>query len=155
LRERTIPEFHDLLAADEALSPAVFEKLRAAMRRSRLPYGERPMGIALRPHLLHEKQFHALTRAAKRLASALEKVATALVQSPSVMHQLGLTDVERDLALIDPGFSTAAVTTRLNAFVHEDEIKFVECNAENPSSLSDQEGLNFDLGGSQQTIMNR
>jgi hypothetical protein len=34
------------------------------------------------------------------------------------------------------------VTTRLDAFVHGDEIKFVEYNAENPSSLSDQEGLN-------------
>jgi glutathionylspermidine synthase len=85
----------------------------------------------------------------------LEKVATALVQSPDLMHQLGLTDAERNLALVDPGFSTAAITTRLDAFVREDKIKFVEYNAENPSSLSDQEELNFDLGGSQQTIMNR
>jgi glutathionylspermidine synthase len=112
------------------------------MRRNRLLYGDRPIGIALRPHLLDEKQFHALTYTAERLASALEKVATALVQSPSLMCQLGLTDAECNLALVDPGFSTAAITTRLDAFVHEDEIKFVECNAENPSSLSDQEGLN-------------
>jgi hypothetical protein len=142
LRERAIAEFHDLLAADEALSPAVFEKLRAAMRKNRLLYGERPIGIALRPHLLHEKQFRALTRAAQRVASALEKVAAAVVRSPNLMSQLGLTDAERKLALVDPGFSTAAITSRLDAFVHEDEIKFVEYNAENPSSLSDQEGLN-------------
>jgi len=112
------------------------------MRRSRLLYGDRPIGVSLRPHLLHEKQFHALTHAAERIATALEKVASAVVQSPNLMCQLGLTDAERGLALIDPGFSTAAITTRLDAFVHEDEIKFVECNAENPSSLSDQEGLN-------------
>ena len=68
LRERAIAEYHDLLAADEALSTAVFEKLRGAMRRNRLLYGERPIGIALRPHLLHEKQFRALTRAAERVA---------------------------------------------------------------------------------------
>ncbi len=142
LRERAIAEYHDLLVADEALSPAVFEKLRSAMRISRLLYGERPIGVALRPHLLDEKQFYTLTQTAQRIASALEKVATALVQSPGLMHQLGLTDTELNLALVDPGFSTAAITTRLDAFVREDEIKFVEYNAENPSSLSDQEELN-------------
>jgi glutathionylspermidine synthase len=142
LRERAIAEYHDLLAADEALSAAVFEKLRSAMRRNRLLYGERPIGIALRPHFLEEKQFRGLTRAAERVASALEKIATAVVQSPDLMNQLGLTDAERSLALVDPGYSMAGVTTRLDAFVHDDKIKFVEYNAENPSSLSDQEALN-------------
>ncbi len=142
LRKRAIAEYHDLLVADEALSPAVLEKLHSAMRINRLLYGERPIGVALRPHCLDEKQFHTLTQTAQRIASALEKVATALVQSPGLMHQLGLTDAERNLALVDPGFSTAAITTRLDAFVRKDEIKFVEYNAENPSSLSDQEELN-------------
>ena len=148
LRERAIAEYHDLLVADESLSPAVFEKLHSAMRINRLLYGERPIGVALRPHFLDERQFHTLTQTAQRIAGALEKVATALVQSPDLMHQLGLTDAERKLALVDPGFSTAAITTRLDAFVLQDEIKFVEYNAENPSSLSDQEELNrllFDL----------
>jgi len=112
------------------------------MRRNRLLYGERPIGIALRPHLLHEKEFRALSRAAERIASALEKIATAAVQYPDLMNQLGLTDAERRMALVDPGYSTAGVTTRLDAFVHGDKIKFVEYNAENPSSLSDQEALN-------------
>jgi uncharacterized circularly permuted ATP-grasp superfamily protein len=112
------------------------------MRRNRLLYAERPIGIALRPHLLHEREFHALSRAAERVASALEKIVTAAVQSPDLMNQLGLTDAERQMALVDPGYSTAGVTTRLDGFVHGDKIKFVEYNAENPSSLSDQEALN-------------
>ena len=142
LRDRAIAEYHDLLVADETLSHAVFEKLRSAMRINRLLYGERPIGVALRPHLPDEKQFHTLTQTAQRIASALEKVATAVVQSPVLMSQLGLTDAERSLALVDPGFSTACITTRLDGFVRDDEIKFVEYNAENPSSLSDQEELN-------------
>jgi uncharacterized circularly permuted ATP-grasp superfamily protein len=142
LREKAISEFHDLLAADESLTPLVFEKLRNAMRKSRLLYGERPIGVALRPHLLHEEQFQALTHAAQQIASALEKVAAAVVQDPNLMGELGLTEVERRMALVDPGFSTAGVTTRLDAFVFGNEIKFVESNAENPSSLPDQEALN-------------
>ena len=141
-RDRAIAEYHELLAADETLTPATFEKLRSAMRKNRLLYGDRPIGIALRPHLLDQKQFRALTLLAERVTSALEKVAAAVVQDPKLMGELGLTEAERKMALVDPGFSTAGVTTRLDAFVHGDEIKFVESNAENPSSLPDQEELN-------------
>ena len=142
LRERAITEYHDLLAADRTLVPATFEKLHSAMRKKRLLYGERPIGIALRPHLLDQKKFGALTVAAERVASALEKIAAAVVQNPKLMDELGMTEAERRMALVDPGFSTAGVNTRLDAFVHGDEVKFVESNAENPSSLSDQEELN-------------
>jgi hypothetical protein len=142
LREKAIAEYHDLLAADALLSSKVFEKLREAMRRNRLVYGDRPIGVALRPHFLERKQFESLTRRAELIASALEKVAAAALRSPELMEELGLTETERSLALADPGFASAGITTRLDAFVHGDEIKFVEYNAENPSSLSDQEGLN-------------
>jgi len=140
--ERAVAEYHELLAADETLTPATFEKLRSAMRKKRLLYGDRPIGIALRPHLLDRKQFRALTLAAVRVTSALEKIAAAVVQDPDLMDQLDLTEAERRMALVDPGFSTAGITTRLDAFFSGNEIKFVESNAENPSSLPDQEELN-------------
>jgi hypothetical protein len=142
LRERAIAEYHKLLAADETLTPETFKKLRSVMRKNRLVYGDRPIGIALRPHLLDQKQFRALTLAAEHVTSALEKIAAAVVQDQELMGELGLTEAERGMALVDPGFSTAGVTTRLDAFIHGDEIKFVESNAENPSSLPDQEELN-------------
>jgi len=143
LRERAIAEYHQLLAADADLSGGtVFEKLRIAMQRAGLVYGERPIGVALRPHLLEQAQFELLTKRAELVASALEKVAATAVRCPSLMEELGLTDMERKLALVDPGFSGAAITSRIDGFVYGEEIKFVEYNAENPSSLSDQEGLN-------------
>jgi glutathionylspermidine synthase len=142
VRARAIAECHELLAADETLTPATFEKLRSGMRKKRLLYGDRPIGIALRPHLLDQEQFRALTLSAERVTSALEKIVAAVVEDPKLMDELGLTEAECRMALVDPRFSTAGVTTRLDAFVHGDEIKFVESNAENPSSLSDQEELN-------------
>ena len=142
LRERAIGELHDSLAADRTLSAAVFEKLRDAMRANRLLYGDRPIGVALRPHFLDAKQFAALTQTAEAISSALEKVAAAVLQSPQLMTDLGLTDLERKLALIDPGFANATINARVDGFVHGEQIRFVEYNAENPSSLADQEGLN-------------
>jgi hypothetical protein len=142
LRSRAIDEYHELLAADEALTAELFEKLRNSMRTNRLVYGERPIGVALRPHLLDETQFHALTQSAQSIAGAMEKMSRAVLQSTPLMRRLGLTDTEAKLAMVDPGFSSAGTNTRIDGFVHGDEIKFVEYNAENPSSLSDQEGLN-------------
>lgn len=149
LRDRAIAEYHELLAADESLTATAFAKLRSAMSLNRLLYGNRPIGVSLRPHLLAREQYNALVEASQSIATAVEKIAAALVESPTLMNQVGLTEAERKLALVDPGFSGSAVTTRLDAFVHGDEIKFVEYNAENPSSLSDQEGLNhllFEIG---------
>jgi hypothetical protein len=142
LRERVIAEYHELLLKDETLAPRLFEALRNAMRTGRLLYGERPISAALRPHLLERVQFDTHRTMAELIASALEKVAAAAVQSPALMTQLGLTDAEQKVARVDPGYGHAAVTTRLDGFIHGQEIKFVEYNAENPSSLSDQEGLN-------------
>jgi glutathionylspermidine synthase len=142
LRNTAIAQYHQLLAADKTLSPVVLEKLREAMRARRLTYGNRPIGVALRPHLLERKQFDRVTAAAELIGRALERIAAAAVQSPALMTQLGLTEAEQKLAMIDPGFTGAAVTTRLDGFVHQADIKFVEYNAENPSSLSDQQGLN-------------
>ena len=137
-----IAEYHELLGADGALSADILHKLHEAMRKSRLVYGDRPIGVALRPHFLDKGQFLAIARTAELIASAMERVARAVLESPALMSQLGLTDAEQKLAPIDPGFAGAAITTRLDGFVHADQIKFVEYNAENPSSLSDQEGLN-------------
>ena len=142
MRERAIEKYHDLLARDGHLTPELFAHLREGMRAGRLLYGERPIGVALRPHFLTRTQYDTLAYSSKILAGAFEKVAAALLSEPSLMDEVGLLEMERRLALVHPGFSQAGVTTRLDAFRHGAEIKFVEYNAENPSSLPDQTGLN-------------
>jgi len=118
------------------------------MRLRHLVYGDRPIGVSLRPHLLDNAQFSAIARDAELVAGALEKVTTLLIQNPTRLAELGLTEAEIRLALVETGLSMAGITTRLDGFLDGDQIRFVEYNAENPSSLSDQEGLNrvlFDL----------
>jgi hypothetical protein len=142
VRKKAIAHYHTLLASDTAFSPAALKRLRQAMRKNRLFYGDRPIGVSLRPHLLEHWQFKRLARTSEMVASALEKVAAAAVQSPLLMTQLGLSELEQRLAIVDPGFRGATLTSRMDGFVKGNEIRFVEYNAENPSSLSDQEGIN-------------
>ncbi len=142
LREEAIKEYHRLLAADSGISADVLQGLRDEMRRNRLFYGDRPLGVSLRPHFLERKQFDLLTERAELVAAAMEKVAAAALRNPAMMDELGLTETERSLALIEPGFVGSGISSRMDGFVFGDEIRFVEYNAENTSSLSDQQGLN-------------
>jgi hypothetical protein len=142
MRETLIAEYHETLAVDKGLTAQFFAHLKTMMRARRLLYGGREIGIALRPHLLSRAQYDLLAHSSEVLAGAFEKIGSVLLSEPFRMETVGLTEREIKLALVDPKYSITAVTTRLDAFVHGDEIKFVEYNAENPSSLTDQAALN-------------
>ena len=142
MRKTLIAEYHKALADDEGLTAEFFTSLKTMMRTRRLQYGSRDIGVALRPHLLTRRQYSILANSAEVLARALEKVASALLSEPSRLQAVGLTERETRLAFVEPKQSSSSKTSRLDAFVHGHEVKFVEYNAENPSSLMDQAGLN-------------
>jgi hypothetical protein len=89
MREKAIAEYHQTLTADESLTPEFFARLKSAMRASRLLYGERTLGIALRPHFLTRNQYGTLVTASQVVVSAFNKVAAALLADPSLMNQVG------------------------------------------------------------------
>jgi hypothetical protein len=142
MRKTLIAEYHTSLAGDDGLTADFFARLKSMMRAGRLLYGAREIGVALRPHVLTRTQYAILARASEVLAGAFEKIASALLSEPSRMESVGLTEREIKLALVEPKHSGSTVTSRLDAFVHGHKVKFVEYNAENPSSLTDQMGLN-------------
>ena len=142
MRKMLISEYHTSLARDEGLTAEFFARLKSMMRARQLLYGAREIGVALRPHLLTRTQYAILAHASEVLAGAFEKIASALLSEPSRMESVGLTEREIKLALVEPKHSASTVTSRLDAFVHGHEVRFVEYNAENPSGLTDQMGLN-------------
>ena len=149
MRERAIAEYHELLSSDEGLTAGLFARLKGAMRAGRLLYGEREIGVSLRPHLLGRGQYARLRHASETLAAAFERLSEAMTLEPSLMARVGMSELEARYALVEPGYRCPAVTTRLDAFLDGEEVKFVEYNAENPSSLTDQAGLNqvcFEVG---------
>jgi hypothetical protein len=142
MREKLISEYHELLASDESLTAELFARLKGVMKAARLLYGERELGVSLRPHFLTRRQYDLLVARSQILAGAFDKIAAAMLVDPALMDRVGVRERERQLAMIHPGYDWPAINTRLDAFVHGDQIKFVEYNAENPSSLTDQSGLN-------------
>lgn len=142
MRERAIAEYHELLVSDTSLTAELFARLKGRMSGARLLYGQRELGISLRPHFLARRQYELLADHSQILAGAFDKVAAAMLAEPALMASVGMRERERQLALTHPGYALPAINTRLDAFVYGDQIKYVEYNAENPSSLTDQTGLN-------------
>lgn len=148
-----IHEYHQNLRADPSLGADLFARLKAEMRARRLVYGDREIGVSLRPHFISRRQYRKLRRVTRILAGACEKVAAGILANPPLMDYIGLRGLERTLAVTHPGFNDLYITTRFDAFLDGEEIRFVEYNAETPSSITDQNGLNevlFQLPAMQQ-----
>jgi hypothetical protein len=126
MREKVIAEYHDLLMNDESLTSELFARLKGGMRAMRLLYGQRELGISLRPHFLSRRQYELLLDRPQILVGAFDKVAAAMLADPPMMDRVGIRERERRLALIHPGYAQPAINTRLDAFVYGDQIKFVE-----------------------------
>jgi hypothetical protein len=142
MRQRAIAEYHELLAHDESLTPELFARLKGGMSAAHMLYGQRELGISLRPHFLTRQQYKLLADRSQVLVGTLDTVAAAMLADPVLMDRVRMSERERRLALVSPGYAPPAINTRLDAFIYGDQIKFVEYNAENPSSLTDQAGLN-------------
>ncbi|HZI19796.1 MAG TPA: hypothetical protein VEY09_14490 [Pyrinomonadaceae bacterium] len=140
--DEAIAEYHGLLNSSAGVGEELFARLRAAMAARRLLYGEREIGVALRPHLLTRADYDRLAHASEAVAGAFEKLGAAMLEDPALMARVGMTEREREVALVHPGYECLSVNARLDAFMTRGGVKFVEYNAENPSSLPDQAGLN-------------
>jgi hypothetical protein len=68
--------------------------------------------------------------------SAIQKVKDAAVENDELFDELGLTDIERELVSIDPGYREVAPTARLDSFLTSDAYSFVELNGESPAGIA-------------------
>jgi len=126
------------ILADFSLTPPLFDRLIAAQRQLGLVFGDRPTCRFLRPHLVSRSQYDEIARAAQTIATAFEKLVTAALIDEELLNSLGLTEMERKMARIDPGYSRLCVSSRLDAHVSESGFEFLEYNAETPAGVSDQ-----------------
>ena len=80
-----------------------------------------------------------MTEACEVVWGAIEKVGRIAPENRVMLEQLGLTDGERELVAIDPGYADVSVTSRLDSFLARDRYSFVELNAECPAGIAYQD----------------
>ena len=133
-----IDAWHALVGRDGAQLCAT---LAGRMRERRLTFGGRLLCPFLRPFFLEPDDEARVARAAEALWRMGERVASAAFDDGSLLDDLGLTEAERRLAAIDPGYATTSTAARADAFVLPASLQFAEYNAESPAGAGYSEGL--------------
>ncbi|MDQ3817426.1 MAG: hypothetical protein M3362_07015, partial [Acidobacteriota bacterium] len=88
--------YHELLT-DKELAESSRAILDEGLERARLIFGGRRLSPYLRPHFVSEEDFARVTRICETVWGAIQKVKDAAVEDASLLDELGLTEIERDL----------------------------------------------------------
>jgi hypothetical protein len=130
-----VARYHDLLANHE-LAEASRAMLDEGLERAKLIFGGRRLSPYLRPHFVSETDFARISSICETVWAAIQKVKDAAVANPKIVDDLGLTEVERDLVAIDPGYAAVSPTSRLDSFLTASAYSFVELNGESPAGIA-------------------
>jgi hypothetical protein len=130
-----IERYHQLLA-DNELAEASRKMLDEGLERAKLIFGGRRLSPYLRPHFVTETDFARIQSVCEIVWSAIQKVKDAAVGNDELLDELGITEIERDLVSIDPGYSAVSPTARLDSFLTEEAYSFVELNGESPAGIA-------------------
>ncbi len=124
------------LLEDPALAAASAEALQQGQRTTRLVFGDRPLCVALRPNLVSRRQYEANRAASETIYGALTRLERALLAEQDLRRELDLAPEEEQLALADPGFVASSPSARLDGFVGDGVLRYVEYNAESPAGMA-------------------
>jgi hypothetical protein len=129
-------EFYHQLLAEGDVAESSRRMLDEGLERAKLIFGGRRLSPYLRPHFVTEEDFARVCRVCETVWGAIQKVKDAAVEDEAVVEELGLTEVERELAQIDPGYRAVSPTARLDSFLTGDSYSFVELNGESPAGIA-------------------
>lgn len=133
--KEAVAYYHSLLD-DHDLAAASYKMLQDGMEHNKLIFGGRPLSPYLRPHFVTESDWERTTKICEVIWSALQKVKDAAVADDHLLDELGVTEIERDLVKIDPGYAQVSPTARLDSFLTDDTYSFVELNGESPAGIA-------------------
>jgi hypothetical protein len=105
------------------------------LRERGLFFGDRPLCSVLRPRFLSPSQYRFLQQRAAVVLRAFRKAHRAALTDDALLAQFRLSDWERELAHVDPGFRDPSPVSRLDAFFVAEAggLRFTEYNAETPA----------------------
>jgi glutathionylspermidine synthase len=133
--QEAVEYYHQLLEQLE-IAESSRRMLDEGFERARLIFGGRRLSPYLRPHFVTEEDFARITRICETVWGAIQKVKDAAVEDDTMLDELGITEIERELVKIEPGYRAVSPTARLDSFLTADAYSFVELNGESPAGIA-------------------
>src|SRR5918998_6667381 len=129
-------EFYHRILEDAEVCESSRRMLDEGLERAKLIFGGRRLSPYLRPHFVTEADFARVSRVCETVWVAIQKVKDAAVEDERLVDELGVTQIERELVRIDPGYRAVSPTARLDSFLTADAYSFVELNGESPAGIA-------------------
>ena len=133
--KEAVAHYHQLLEDPEIAADSL-KILNDGLETNKLIFGGRPLSPYLRPHFVTEADWSMITETSAVIWNTLQKVKEAAVQDDEILVELGLTEIERELVKIDPGYSQVSPTSRLDSFLVGETYSYVELNGESPAGIA-------------------
>lgn len=130
-----------LLREEVELTEGYWQELARQMRGARLVFGDRLSCPFLRPFFMSVNSEARQRRACEVLAAIGERMADDASNDPALLEAFGVSDEERRLIELEPGYRRASTASRVDAFLLPDALWFAEYNAESPAGLGYTERL--------------
>ena len=111
--------YNTLLAETPNTINDVRDFLYERMKEKKMIFGGRVLSPYVRPHFVSVDQWSYIKDICRVIWRCIEKMGYAIKASDSLQEQLGVTPQERELVMLDSGFTGISVTSRLDSFLTE------------------------------------
>ena len=139
--DKLIRDLNEELCSKYKSDTELFAKLIKVQNDLGLLFGDRPTCPFLRPHFISRTLYDQIAHAAETIAKASERLTNAALEDDELFAKFDLTEKEKRLIRIAPGYERLCATSRLDTFVAGESFKFLEYNAETPAGVGDQKPL--------------
>jgi hypothetical protein len=139
MTSQAVRDYNSLIERNPALLDESRAYLTHRLNEVRFVFGGRMLSPYLRPHFVTRDQWRQIKKSCETIWGAIEKVGRIAPANKLMLEQIGLTEAERDLVAIDPGYDEVSVTSRLDSFLTDESYEFVELNAECPAGIAYQD----------------
>lgn len=99
-------------------------------------FSGKPMPTLLKPNFVSKKQLQKLKLTVEVMSTALDKFIDLYMGNEEVRHIMKFSLLENELFGIEPGYQKPLVISRLDAFLNEYAVKFLEFNCDSPAGIA-------------------
>ncbi len=136
---RAADDYHRLLRDEKGLVQELEERFCERMRAAKLTFGARVLCPFPRPNFVAPKDYDEIRGVCRAIFAAIEKAHARL--GDELLARVDVTDEERELVAIDPGYRRLSPSARMDSFLTENAYQYVELNAETPAGIAYNEVL--------------
>ena len=133
-----IEEYNQIVGTYSSQIQEINDRVHEELKRRRIMYGGEVARTFLRPSLLTTRQFATLENACNVLINSvntiLDKVFEGSIQKMG--SSLGIPAEELELTVLDPGYKLQVAINRMDAFVIDDSLTFLEFNCDSPAGIA-------------------